>query len=90
MTTEAAILGIPTIQLHPKAHLFGNFIELQRYGLIFSFTHSNQAMDKIMEISNENNLKNEWKRKRERLLADCVDIVPFMTNIIKNNGINYQ
>ena len=63
MTTEAAILGIPTIQLHPKAHLFGNFIELQRYGLIFSFTHSNQAMDKIMEISNENNLKNEWKRK---------------------------
>jgi uncharacterized protein len=84
MTTESAILGTPAIMIHPKADLFGNFVELrEEYGLIFTYKEVEPAVEKAVELIQRPNLKKEWLEKRDSLLAHKVDATPFMLNLIE-------
>ena len=86
MTTEAACLGTPAIMLHPLAHKFGNFVELEeKYELIFCFERNiDDVLNKAFELLEHPNLKDEWKTKRERLLKDKIKMTPFMVWFIEN------
>jgi predicted glycosyltransferase len=84
MPWEAAVLGTPAIVYGSFTRQFGNFIELEKqYGLNYSFTDFKLALGKAVEILNDVNLKIEWQNKRERLLADKVDAVDFIVDLIK-------
>ncbi len=86
MVTEAAILGTPAVMLHPKVKLFGNFVELeQKYGLIWGFDRDpERVIEKAVELIRKPNLKEEWKKKREKLLEDKINITEFMVWFIEN------
>ena len=48
------------------------------YGLLFSFSNSNGIEKKIEEVLYIQNLKNEWQNRRQKLLADKIDVTAFM------------
>ncbi|WP_202320746.1 DUF354 domain-containing protein [Archaeoglobus neptunius] len=87
MATEAAILGTPTIRsnrfVNSKREM-GNFIELQRLGLLMNFENTREAMERAFEISVDDSYKREWKKKRMKLIENKVDISEFMCWFIES------
>lgn len=74
MATEAAVLGTPSVRASSMALNMGNFQELMdRYELVYSYYDPESALSKAQELL-ENEAKSEWKRRRNRLLADTVDV----------------
>jgi predicted glycosyltransferase len=87
MTTEAGVLGTPAIRCNTFVgeNDMGNFIELeQRYGLIFNYSDQNKAITKAIELVQKPEFKEEWKKKRENLLKDKIDVTAFMVWFIEN------
>lgn len=85
MTTEAAVLGTPAVACHKFMWKMGNFIELEKkYGLIYNYRDPEMAIKKALELVMEDGLKEEWRKKREKLLKDKIDITAFMVWFIEN------
>jgi len=85
MASEAAILGTPSIYVSSLAGTMGNFIELEEtYDLLYSFTDGSAALGKAIEILQDPASKEKWRSKRERLLADKIDVTAFMVWFIEN------
>ena len=87
MTTEAAILGTPAIRCNSFVghNDMGNFIELeQKYDLLYSFRESDRAIQKALELLQQPDLKDRWAKKRQKLLADKIDVTQFMIDFIEN------
>jgi predicted glycosyltransferase len=87
MTTEAAILGVPVVRCNNFVgpNDMGNFIELEKkYGLIFSFSESDLAVQKATELIKLPNMKKEWALKRQKFLEDKVDVTKFFVDFIEN------
>ncbi|MCS7123538.1 MAG: DUF354 domain-containing protein, partial [Candidatus Aenigmarchaeota archaeon] len=89
MATESAILGTPAIRCNkfvgPRD--MGNFIELEKkYGLIYNYrtTEREKAIQKAVELVQNKSIKEEWKKKREKLLKDKIDITAFIVWFIEN------
>ena len=87
MTTEAALLGVPTIRCNsfvgPRD--MGNFIELEhKYGLIFNFNNLNDAIAKSKELIVDNDLKSIWAKKRCALLKEKIDVTSFLVEFIES------
>lgn len=86
MTTEAAILGTPAIRCNSFVgkNDMGNFIELeQKYGLIFNYSNSDEAISKAVELVQKPDLKDEWKTKRNKLLKEKIDVTSFIVDFIE-------
>jgi hypothetical protein len=87
MTTEAAVLGVPAIRCNSFVGKddMSNFIELEeKYNLIFNFSDSEEALKKALELIQISGLKNEWSKKREKLLGDKIDVTAFIVWFIEN------
>ncbi|MEG3054740.1 MAG: DUF354 domain-containing protein [Methanoculleus sp.] len=87
MTTEAALLGTPAVRCNTFVgkNDMGNFKELEsEYGLIFNYTDPNAAICKAVELCNTADLKQEWEKKRKKILADKIDVTAFMIWFIEN------
>jgi hypothetical protein len=91
MAAESAILGTPSIHVEANADgiatgsLSGNFREFRdRYGLLYFFADQDEAFSKAVELLKDSRIKEEWKKRRENLLMDTVDITAWMTDFIEN------
>jgi len=85
MASEAAVLGTPSIYVSSLVGTMGNFIELERkYGLVFNYSDPDKTMNKAAELIQEPDLKKEWKKKREQLLEDKIDVTAFMVWFVEN------
>jgi len=87
MTTEAALLGTPAIRCNSFVgpNDMGNFVELEReYDLIYSFREPDKAIKKALELIQQPDLKEQWAKKRQRLLSDKIDVTKFMVDFIEN------
>ena len=83
--SEAAVLGTPSIYVSSLVGTMGNFIELEvTYDLLYSFTDGEAALAKAIEILQDPASKEKWRSKRERLLADKIDVTTFMVWFIEN------
>ena len=82
--SEATILGTPSIHISSTAKFCGNFDELYRYGLIYTFSDDEEALKKAVAILQNPDSKNEWKEKKEKLLKEKIDVVKFMTTMIES------
>jgi len=86
-TTEAACLATPAIRSNKWVgpNDMTNFIELENdYGLIFNIRDPDKAIRKAVELIKKDNLKNEWRKKREKLLKNKIDITSFFVWFIGN------
>jgi len=90
MAAEAAILGTPSIHIESTSsgiatgELSGNFLELRdKYGLLYFYPDQNKALERAISILEDKNAKNEWRKKREKLLNDKIDVTKWMTDFIE-------
>jgi len=87
MTIEAAVLGVPSFRCNTFANRLPVLEELElKYGLTFGY-HPSQfdwMLYRIKEFLELPNLKEEWQKKRERLLKDKIDVTEFLVWFVEN------
>lgn len=87
MTSEAAVLGTPAIRSNSFVGKISYLEEEEHhYGLTFGFLpdHTDAMFAKIDEILAMDRLKEEWQARRERMLADKINVTSFMIWFIEN------
>ncbi len=87
MLSEAAVLGTPAILNHNTKCYY--LKELQnKYDLVFNYSESDEdqikAIEKGVELLNTPNLKEQWQEKRQKMLADKIDVTEFLVWFIEN------
>lgn len=97
ITTEAALLGTPAIHIEANArgeatgNSSGNFREIRdRYGLMHFYPDQDAALEKAIRILDNPDSKNIWREKRDRLLADKINVSAWMTEFIGNYPESYR
>jgi uncharacterized protein len=87
MSVEAAMLGTPSIRYNDFAGKISVLEELEsKYALTFGIKTSeqNKLFNKIDELFLILNLKEEFQRRRKKMLADKIDVTAFMIWFIEN------
>lgn len=87
MTSEAAILGTPAIKCNTFAGILSVPNELENnYQLCYSYLpeESDKFFSKIEELLSIKDLKSEFLKRKERLLADKIDVTAFYVWFIEN------
>ena len=85
ISTEAGILGVPSVYISSLVGTMGNFDELgKKYGLVYSFQDSKLALDKALELLEDENTKKKWQKKGEKMLDEKIDVTKFMTEFIED------
>jgi len=86
MATEAALLGTPTI----RSNAFvgdcdvGAFIELEReFQLLFNLTTADEVAAKAAQLIQDPHAKEDWQKKRDRLLERKLDMAALMVSLIE-------
>lgn len=87
MTSEAAVMGVPSIRCNSFAGRIAYLEEQElRYGLTFAFTPDRfpQMLEKISGLLSEPDLRGSWKLKREKMLSEKIDVTSFWLWFIEN------
>jgi predicted glycosyltransferase len=87
MTSEAAVLGVPSIRCNSLAENISYLEELKtKYGLTFSYLPGQfeELKLKLTELLNTSELKEQWRKKRAVLLNDKIDVTGFMEWFVEN------
>ena len=87
MTSEAAVLGIPSLRCNSFAGRISYLEEEEnRYGLTYAFQPHDfeKLVQKLKELINTPNIKKIWQRKREKMLSDKIDVTAFWCWFIEN------
>lgn len=87
MTSEAAILGTPAIKCNTFAGILSVPNELEnKYQLCYSFLpeESDKFFSKIDELLSIKDLKSEFSNRKDRLIADKIDVTAFYVWFIEN------
>lgn len=87
MAGEAAMLGIPSIYLYNNSTIFTTHLG-KSYNLMFNFSESledqTKAIQKGVELLNMPDLKNEWQKRRQKMLANKIDVTAFLIWFVEN------
>lgn len=81
MCAEAAVLGVPSIEIDDWFADFGQYKELnEKYGLVFGFKPEDEEniFIKINRLLVDNELTKEYQSKRKFLLENTIDLSSFM------------
>jgi len=88
MSTEAAILGTPSVEFDEYFYEIEQMIELeQKYQLIHCFRTNQQSelLNKVDELLNTNNLSEIYKYRRNILLDESIDVSAFLIWLFENH-----
>lgn len=86
MATESAVLGTPAVRCNTFAgdNDMSNFERLEKeYGLLFSTSDENEALDQAKKWMEYDHSANEWEQRHQELLNNCIDVTAFMNDIIR-------
>lgn len=87
MAEESAMLGVPSIYINNASTYYTKHLEKQ-YGLIFNFSESEEeqlnAITKGIELLTTQDLIYLWRQKRNKMLADKIDVTAFLVWFIEN------
>lgn len=88
MCTEAAVLGIPSVEFDEYFYEIEQMLELQnKYNLVHCYrTHEqNDMLSKIEELLKTTNLNETYKRRRGKFLEETIDVSAFLIWIFENH-----
>lgn len=83
MASECAMLGTPAIYINSLEVGYCTEEE-KKYNLVYNFRNSEDVLEKAIELLNTPNLKQEWQKRRQRMLSDKIDVTAFMVWFIEN------
>jgi predicted glycosyltransferase len=85
MASECAVLGTPAIYLDNQGRGYTDEQE-EKYGLVFNFTesmaHQEESIRKAIELLKTPNLREEWQKRRQKMLSETIDVTAFMVRLI--------
>ncbi|MFW5886879.1 MAG: DUF354 domain-containing protein [Bacteroidota bacterium] len=87
MTSEAAVLGIPSLRCNSFAGRISTLEEEEhKYGLTYAFKPENFAglLNKLKELLTTYNLKEEFQCRRKKMLSEKIDVTKFWVWFIVN------
>jgi predicted glycosyltransferase len=87
MSSEAAVLGVPSLRCNSFAGRISYLEEWEkRYGLAYAYLPEDfdKLMQKLRELILLKDLKEEWRRKREKMLKNKIDVTAFWLWFITN------
>ena len=87
MSSEAAVLGTPSLRLNSFAGRISYLEEEEhKYGLTFAFTPDqfDELLEKAEELLARTRLKEEWQKRRKAMLAEKIDLSSFLAWFIQN------
>ena len=93
MTSEAAVLGTPSFKCNSFAGILSIPNELEKkYGLCYSYLpHKfDEFISHINSVLSDNNIKEKWMVKREKMLNDKIDTTAFLVWFIKEYPDSFQ
>jgi len=77
MASEAAVLGVPTVFIHPKN--FGTIDDQKKFGLVVQYKDIESELDQIVafcrDILTDEKSKIEFARRRDEMLASKEEVV---------------
>jgi predicted glycosyltransferase len=80
--SESAMLGTPAIYVNSLSA--GTLEEQERLGLLFSFRNSEGVIEKALELLKIPKLKAEFRKRRDAMLTESIDVTAFMVWFIEN------
>ncbi|KAF1079010.1 DUF354 domain-containing protein [Methanogenium sp. MK-MG] len=88
MTTEAAVLGTPAIRCNDwvgSDNEMLNFVELEnKYNLIYNFSDSDLAVKKCCELLSNNDTKDIYRKRCEKLTNEKINLTKFLVWFFEN------
>jgi len=87
MTSEAAVLGVPSLRCNSFAGRLSTLEELEhKYGLTYAYqpTDFNKMLDKLDDFLSMPDLREEWQKRMRIMLEDKIDVTSFWTWFIDN------
>lgn len=87
MSTEAAVLGTPSVEFDEYFYEIEQMIELEKkYGLINCFRTNQQKefLGKIEELLKMPDIKGGYKKRRQKLLDETIDVSSFLIWLFEN------
>jgi predicted glycosyltransferase len=87
MSVEAAIMGVPSVRFNDFSGKISVLEELEhRYGLTYGIRTSQSQLlfSKIDELLSDPGIREDFNKKRERLLEDKINVLDFMVWYIEN------
>ena len=82
MASEAALLGTPSVLVNSITA--GTFQELEsKYELMYRFEDENQALNRILNLLSEKDLKQKWQEKRKVVLKDKIDVTDWIIRYVQ-------
>lgn len=91
MTSEAAMLGVPSLRCNSFAGRLSHLEEQEKkYGLTFAYLPEqfDKMILKLYELLSSPDLKKEWQCKRQKMLDDKIDVTSFWTWFIDNYPVS--
>jgi hypothetical protein len=89
MASESATLGTPSIFVSTTGRGYTDDQE-RRYGLTYTFrdrrTAQRDAVAKAVEILSDPDSKARWALKRERMLAETIDLTEYVVTLVESYG----
>ncbi len=81
------MLGVPSVYLFNDSTFYTQHLE-KDYGLMFNYSESEddqqKSIAKGVELMQTPGLKEEWKQRRDNMLADKIDVTAFLVWFIAN------
>jgi len=90
MTAEAAVLGVPAVRYNSFVGRISYLEELEKsYGLTYGFKpgQEKELIKKINELLHKENLSEEWKKRRQKMLSEKVDFNRWMIKFFEKESI---
>lgn len=82
MASESGVLGTPSIYVNSIIRYYNE--DQENYGLVFNYRNSSGVLEKALELLKIPDIKEEWKKRLERMLEDKIDVTAFMVWFIEN------
>ncbi len=82
MASECAMIGTPAIYINSMEA--GTINEQEKYGLLFHFRNGKGVIEKVEELLNTPDIKQEWQKRRKKMLADKIDVTAFLVWFVEN------
>jgi uncharacterized protein len=87
MTSEAAMLGVPSIRSNSFVGRISYLEEEEhKYGLTYGYKPEDQTkmFEKIIDLLNRPNLRDEWQKKRFIMLNEKINVTQFLLWFVEN------
>ncbi len=88
MVTEAALLGTPAVRSNSFVgdDDMGNFLELERRGLIFNEAAFDEAIERAVAVLRAEGTDEIWRRRRNAYLAETCNLADVIVDVATSLG----